>query len=347
MVFKLLFNSKNKVMEKYLAFVGIDVSKSYLDSYVIVAGNEQHKKFENTNSGIHSLINHAVSLRPSESSQILFCLEHTGIYAMPLCSGLSEQKLDYALVPAIEIKRSLGLQRGKNDKADAKAIARYGFLHQHEIKLFSLPEKDLLKLKLMLAHRDRLVESKKVFVVAAGETKSFLDKSICREVIVDSRRMVIHINKRIEKIEKLIIEIINGNRELKKIYELITSVPGIGMQIAISLIVITRGFSCFQESRQLACYAGVAPFEYQSGSSIRGRTKVSHMANKKIKSLLHMGAIVAIRNDKQLKEYYCRKLKEGKNAMCVINAVRNKLIARIFAVVNRGTPFVQLYHHVS
>jgi len=334
-------------MEKYLLFVGIDVSKNYLDSYVIAAEKEQHKKFENTNSGIHSLINHAVSLQSSPASKILFCLEHTGVYAMPLCSVLSEQKLDYALVPAIEIKRSLGLQRGKNDKADARAIAKYALLHQHEIKLFSLPEKDLLKLKLMLSHRDRLVESRKIFMVAAAETKSFLDKNICKEVTADCRRMVLHINKRIQKTEKLIIQIIDGSQELKKIYDLITSVPGIGMQIALSLIVTTRGFSCFQESRQLACYAGVAPFEYRSGSSVRGRTKVSHMANKKIKSLLHMGAIAAIRNDKQLKEYYYRKLQEGKNAMCVINAVRNKLIARIFAVVNRGTPFVRLYQHVA
>ena len=334
-------------MEKYLVFVGIDVSKSYLDSYVIAPGEEQHKKFENTTSGIRSLINHAGSLQSSHTSKILFCLEHTGVYAMPLCSGLSEQKLDYALVPAIEIKRSLGLQRGKNDKADAKAIAKYALLHQHEIKLFSLPEKDLLRLKLMLTHRDRLVESRKAFMVAAAETKSFLDKNICKEVIADSKQMVLHINKRIKKTEKSIIEIVNSSQELKKIYDLITSVPGIGMQIAISLIVTTRCFSCFRESRQLACYAGVAPFEYRSGSSIRGRTKVSHMANKKIKSLLHMGAIVAIRNDKQLKEYYYRKVQQGKNAMCVINAVRNKLIARIFAVVNRGTPFVPLNQHVA
>ncbi|HTQ65463.1 MAG TPA: IS110 family transposase [Puia sp.] len=335
-------------MEKYLVLVGIDVSKNYLDSYVIAAGKERHEKFENTKSGIRSLINHAASsLQSSDTSKILFCLEHTGVYAMPLCSCLSEQKLDYALVPAIEIKRSLGLQRGKNDKADAKAIARYALLYQHEIKLFRLPEKDLVKLKLMLGHRDRLMESRKVFMVAAAETKSFLDKDICREVINDSNRMVLYINKRIEKAEKLIMEIVNSNQELKKIYDLITSVPGIGMQIAVSLIVTTRCFSCFQQSRQLACYAGVAPFEYRSGSSVRGRTKVSHMANKKIKSLLHMGAIVAIRHDKQLKEYYYRKLQEGKNAMCVINAIRNKLIARIFAVVNRGTPFVHLHQHVA
>ena len=334
-------------MKKYFVLVGIDVSKSHLDSYVISDGTQEHRRFENTGAGIRALIKHASSIQACNPCEVLFCMEHTGVYAMPLCSELAEQKLDYALVPAVEIKRSIGLKRGKNDKADAKAIAKYAFLHQSEIKLYALPEKALLKLKLMLSHRERLVEARKVFMVAAKETKSFLDKSVCKEVIADSNRMVLHINKRIEKIEKSITEVINSDQELKKTYDLVTSVPGVGMQIALSLIVTTRCFSAFKDSRQLACYAGVAPFEYRSGSSIHGRTKVSHMANKKVKSLLHMGAIGAIRYDKQLKEYYDRKVQEGKNAMCVINAVRNKLIARIFAVVNRGTPFVNLNQHIA
>jgi transposase len=268
-------------MKKYLVLVGIDVSKSHLDSYVIADGIEEHRRFENTGSGIRALIKHAGSLQSCKPSEILFCMEHTGVYAMPLCSGLAEQKLDYALVPAIEIKRSMGLRRGKNDKADAKAIAKYALLHQHEIEPYSLPEKALLKLKLMLSHRERLLEARKVFMVAAKETKSFLDKNICKEVTADSNRIVHHMTKRIEKIEESITEVINSNQELKKTYDLVTSIPGVGMQIALSLIVTTRCFSTFKESRQLACYAGVAPFEYRSGSSIHGRTKVSHMANKK------------------------------------------------------------------
>ena len=255
-------------MKKYFVLVGIDVSKSHLDSYVMAGIVEEHKRFENTRAGIRALIKHASSIETSNGSEVLFCMEHTGVYAMPLCNELADQELDYALVPAIEIKRSMGLKRGKNDKADAKAIAKYALLHQHEIKLYSLPEKALLKLKLMLSHRERLLEARKTFMVAANETKSFLEKDICKEVTADSNRMVVYFNKKIEKIEKSIMEVISNDQELKKTYDLVTSVPGVGMQIALSLIVTTRCFSAFKDSRQMACYAGVAPFEYRSGSII-------------------------------------------------------------------------------
>jgi len=212
MVFNLLFTCKSKVMKKYLTLVGIDVSKSHLDCHVIAGDSEEHRRFENTKSGIPALIKHASSAQSCHPSKVLFCMEHTGVYAMPLCNELAEQKLDYALVPAIEIKRSMGLKRGKNDKADAKAIARYALLHQDEIKLYSLPEKALLKLKLMLSHRERLVETRKVFMVAANETESFLEKDICKEVITDSNRMVHHINKKKSQLLKLLIV----TRSLKK-----------------------------------------------------------------------------------------------------------------------------------
>ena len=103
----------------------------------------------------------------------------------------------------------------------------------------------------------------------------------------------------------------------------------------------------FENWRQLACYAGVAPFPYQSGTSIHGRTKVHPLADKKLKSLLNMCAIAAVRFDKELKIYYERKLMEGKNKMLVINNVRCKLLARVFAVINRKTPFINTFKFAS
>ena len=97
-----------------------------------------------------------------------------------------------------------------------------------------------------------------------------------------------------------------------------------------------------EDWRKLACYCGVAPFKHQSGSSIKGKTKVSHIANKKMKSLLNMAALSAKRNDIEIKEYYERKVEEGKNKMSVLNAIRCKIISRAFAVIERETPFVNI-----
>ncbi|MFA6517579.1 MAG: transposase, partial [Bacteroidia bacterium] len=111
--------------------------------------------------------------------------------------------------------------------------------------------------------------------------------------------------------------------------------------------VYTRCFSTFDNARQLACYAGVAPFEYTSGTSIRGKTRVSPMANKKLKVLLSMCALNAKKADPEIGLYYLRKTEEGKNPMSVINAIRNKLILRVFATVKRGTPCVTTMNYAA
>jgi transposase len=110
---------------------------------------------------------------------------------------------------------------------------------------------------------------------------------------------------------------------------------------AINLMVYTNGFTVLKDTRKLACYCGVAPFEYSSGSSIRGKTKVHFMANKKLKCNLHMASLSAVKLDAGLKAYYERKVAEGKNKMSVLNAVKNKLLARVIAVVNKGEEYVR------
>ena len=188
-------------------------------------------------------------------------------------------------------------------------------------------------------HRERLLKAKKLFV-DVEEVNEFMDKSLSKEVVKESRSMLKQFDKKIASVNKQIQELIESDEQLKSTYQLVCSVPGVGPQITCYLLIYTRCFTSFDNARQLACFAGIAPFEYSSGSSIRGKTKVSHFANKKLKALLNMGALNAKRTDKEIGLYYQRKVAEGKNGMLVMNAIRNKLIARIFATVKRGTPYV-------
>jgi len=333
--------------KQFQFFIGIDVSKLKLDACVCSHDPDwfEHQVFINNRKGIVQMVkrlNKFIGDQPA-----LFCLEHTGVYAMPLCCYLSEQKLDYCLVSGAVIQKSRGLKRGKSDKVDAKEIARFIRLHHQELSLAQLPEKILFRLKTLLSHRERLLKAKKMFEVAAGEMQPFLDKSIAGDVIRDSNSVVKHLMNKVEKIDRLISKLIASDEKLKQTDELLQSIPGVGTQLSTSMIVYTRCFTSFKTWRQFACYAGVAPFEYTSGSSLRGRSKVSPLANKKMKSLLHMGALNAIRGDAELKNFYKRKIAQGKNAMLVLNAIRNKLLSRMFAVVERGTPFIQLSKYVA
>jgi transposase len=330
-------------MKKFTTFIGIDVSKLTLDVSVINDNGlspAKYQQFKNHPNQLRQIIRFVSQNTSSSKSDWLFCMEHTGIYTVYMCSFLSSQKFNYALVPAIEIQKSMGIRRGKSDKADSRAIAKYAMLRKDEIKLYSLPEKNLTKLKLLLSYRDRLVKSKKLIHTVSKEMDEFLTKDLTKEILTGSIRLTKTFDNELARVNDKIISIINEDKNLKEQYDLIISVPGIGPQTAIHLIVATRGFTAFGNARQLACYAGVAPFEYTSGSSIRGKTRVHPLADKKLKSLLGLCALNSRKSDQQMAQYYQRKTQEGKNPMSVINAMKNKLLLRVFSTVKRGTPYV-------
>lgn len=327
-------------MKNYQIFVGVDISKLSLDVCLIYRDklkDVQHFKIANTATEIRKLIQQLQ--KRSIDADILYCMEDTGVYGLPLCLTLEQAQVDYAVIPAIQIKRSKGLRRGKTDKTDARDIAFYGLTHQHEIHLYQMPESDMQQLKLMLAERDKLVKAIQQFE-STQEALLFMDKKIFTALKKHNAKTTSLLRSQLKELEKAISALVNDNQKMSEQSKLLQSIPGIGPQIALQMICYTRCFSLFENWRQFACYSGVAPFEYQSGTSIRGRTKVSHFAQKKLKSLLNMGALSAKRHDVELKNYFERKVAEGKNKMLVVNAIRCKILARAFAVINRGTPFV-------
>ena len=336
-------------MKKNSFFIGVDISKSTLD-VAVINGSEPnsiiHSQFKNTKTGISELFVWVKKNTSKNKEELLFCMEHTGVYGLPLCSMLSVKNLNYTLVPALEIKRSSGMQRGKNDKSDSKMIARYAFLRKDSIRITRIPEKTLLKLRYLITHRERLMRCKVMFE-NSKEIEKFCDKDMVSTFQKESKSTILFLRKKIEGLNSQIEKVLKEDSTMARQFELITSIPGIGLQIAANVIAYTQAFTCFDDPRKFAFYSGIAPFPYQSGSSIKGRTKVSHLANKKMKSLLSMSALLVVRNDAEMKLYYTRKVKEGKNKMLVLNAVRNKVIQRIFAVVKRDSPFVSLSKYAA
>lgn len=336
-------------MKKISFFIGVDISKATLDVAILHCLEPKsilHAVFPNSKAGISSLLSWVRKSTTKNKMEIMFCMEHTGVYGLPLCSLLSEKGILYSLIPALEIQRSIGIQRGKNDKTDSKSIARYAYLRREDIKINVIPDKALLKLRYILSQRDRIIRAKVMFE-NSKEVERFCDTNASKILSKENKTIITFLKKRIEHFDKLIEHIITEEPLMNNQFKLITSIPGIGLQIAANIIAYTQAFHLFDCPRKFACYSGVAPFPYQSGSSIKGRTKVSHLANKKMKSILSLGALQAIRNDTEMKLYYQRKVEQGKNKMLVLNAVRNKLLQRIFAVVKRETPYVKLAQHIA
>ncbi len=153
--------------------------------------------------------------------------------------------------------------------------------------------------------------------------------------------MVAIIEKKITKTEKIIAAIISSDEETKRIYQLIVSVPGVGLITAIYLIIVTQNFTILNNGRKFSNYGTMAPHKNQSGMK-KGRDRLSYLGDKKIKSLLSNGVKTNLKYDTETKEYFVRKKAEGKVDGIIINNLKNKLIHRVCAVVNRGTPYVNI-----
>lgn len=332
----------------FINFIGIDISKQTFDFSLVrledpsMAVSDQ---LTNNPSGIVRL-QEFIKRQHLDMDKTLFCMEHTGIYCRLLSGYLTENNYHVWLEMPVQIIRSMGLQRGKNDRIDAVRIARYALMKRESAVLWQPPKEVLVQINDLLTLRERLIGSRKSLKQPIKEMRDagFHDSAKLIESRCSSSLRALE--KEIAQVEKDLDNLINKDSNLKRLYKLAVSVSGIGKITALTLLYFTNGFTMYTSANQLACYCGIAPFECSSGTSVRGRNKVSHFANKRLKTLLHLAAMTAILCDKQISQYYHQKVDQGKNKMLVINAVRNKILHRLCSVINRGTPYQKNYQLV-
>lgn len=321
--------------------VGIDVSKNTLDVFILSSG--YHFTVENSPEGFASLIETTRAHARHASHPPFFCFENTGRYSRLLSVFLEDARFEFVMLDALDLKRSMGLTRGKSDKKDARLIALYAWRRRDEITGSHLAGPVMDQLRQLLTLRDKLIKHRTTY---KNTTQDLHDGYCDGEFSFIKERhqsMLNHLQQEITIVENEILRIIQANEQLSSNYSLLRSVPGIGNVLAIYLLVFTQNFTRFDNPRKFACYAGIAPFEYTSGTSVKGRSKVHPCANRQIKSLLNMAAMASIQLQGEYKTYYQRRLIEGKNKMSTLNIIRNKLVFRAFAIIKRGTPYVNLH----
>lgn len=328
-------------------FIGIDVSKNELD-FAVQQGQcfLFHREVANEPAAINAFIKELGKLSGFKPDKAVFCMEHTGIYNNHALICLYKKQAHICLEAATQIRNSLGNIRGKNDKIDAIRIAGYAYDKRDRLRLW-VPKREVVQqLAHLAATRLRLITVKKQLKTPLKEHDGFSTKRVTRQNLQICSHSLKAIDDDLTRADKAIEQLIQADTELHRLFSLVTSVSGIGKVTAVQVIVATNEFKDINNPKKFACYSGVAPFTDDSGKIIK-KARVSHMANKKIKTLLHLSAIVAIQYNQDLKLFYERKvLQEKKNKMSVINAVRNKLILRIFACVNQNRPYEKNYQKV-
>lgn len=320
-------------MQKFI-YLGIDISKKVLDICIKESDKEELKQISNKVKAIMKL------LKSYPADQLIIGMENTGRYNYPLYEALAKSEAKVFVIPPLHLKKSLGLTRGKNDQIDARRIMAFIEKNWKDIPEWIMPSFNVQKLKILLTERSSRVKMIKQLKSTQKEYELIL--KFVREEKLDqlNNQMIQSIQKQVLKIEDQIEHLISSDNELKTHSQMIKSVPGVGRILSWVLIAKTNNFQSITNPRKMACYSGVVPFDHQSGSSIRKRDRVSIYADKSIKSLLHLGAMSAIRLNNDLRTYYLRKVDEGKNKMSVLNAVRNKIIHRVFAVIRNQEPYI-------
>ena len=324
---------------KYNYSIGLDIAKKKLDVFVKKDNKKVvYTKISNNKEGFKALLR---VLKKAEIPllETLFCAEHTGLYNHALLAWVAENKLDLWLESALAIKKSSGLRRGKNDKEDAGNIASYAYKNQDSCNLWQVPREAVKELKKLSWAREKLL------ITISQYEKSIKERKEVGEDDVSNlfKNVQIALKKDLKALEKNISVCVNKDGNLSRLFDILTSITGIGPVTANAFIVETNEFTKIKEPKKMACFAGVAPFEHTSGSSIKGKSKVSHFASKKLKKLLRMAAIAVIKLPGELANFYKKLLAKGKEKMVAINALRKKLIDRIYACVKGNRKYEKNY----
>lgn len=333
---------------KKIFFIGIDVSKHTLDVAFIIRTNDRlstpvWKQFANTQAGLKEMKKWLLQRKVLLDHQAIIVIENTGIYHRLLWQYFSSTQVDLCIENAAQVKWSLGIARGKNDKVDSRRLALYAARHVDRLKAAPSLHKSIMALKDLMTLRTKLLVQSKSISTGFNELKGVTDTGLIKIMRKMLQPAQDGLAESLSRIEKQIKTMLTADKELQRIYILLLTIPGIGHITAIMLMCCTNLFTLCSSGKQLACYCGVAPFDHQSGISIKGKHRVHKMANKELKRLLHLCALSVIRHKQEFKSYFERKKQEGKHPMCILNAIRNKIVLRVFAVVKNDRPYVNNY----
>lgn len=344
---------KFKIMKKQTCFfLGIDVSKEWFDISLMTVVNFQKQPmitecFDNTIKGLAALKKWLKGHKVTFNKDTLLVIENTGIYHRLLWQFFSENEIPIHIGNAAHIKKSFGIVRGKNDKIDSQRLCSYAYKNDDELKASAALNPEFLKLKDLMTSRTRLKSQLNANKTYLNELKNINDKATQKMMEKAYKTAIDGLKESIAKIEEQIRLVIKSDPLINTNYNLLISVPGIGPVIATYILCCTNNFANKVSGKQLACYAGLAPFSESSGKSLKGRNKVHKMANKELKALLHMGALSTIKNYPEFKDYYERKKNEGKHSNSVLNAIGNKIVLRAVAVVNNQKKYVNNYKNAA
>lgn len=308
-------------MEKSFNYVGIDISKLTFDVALNCDGHYVHYKFANDIKGFKKFF----KLLDSNHWCVM---EASGPYYLKLAFYLSDQGILLSVINPLVIRRfsQMRLLRAKTDKKDAVMIAEYGKV---EKPLLWIKEEDyVLELKQMQAYCEQLTKNRTGLL---RQQQAFeVNPSQSKAVLKSSLQQIKLIEKQLAHIEEEMLIIIQKHHQEQ--YKQLRTIPGIGPKTSLALIVLSGGFSKFDNAKQLCSYVGLSPRIFESGTSVKGRSRICKMGMSRIRAMLYVCAWSAKKNNKACRELFDRLVEKGKAKKLALIAVANKLLKQAFAI---------------
>jgi transposase len=315
-------------------YLGVDVSKKKLDCMLLDStnGKLKSKSLSNTKAGIEELIEWLAENKAPEAHVIM---EPTGVYHEPAALALTDAGLKLSLVNPAQLRQfaqGLGV-KNKTDKADSTVLARYGDTLKPEA--WQAPSKSARQLKALLARRDAVADD----LQREQNRQEAVDFGISPEQVKQSiLQSIAFLQAELRRLEQMIKDHIDSDPDLRNKRELLETIPGVGTRVSTNLTALFAA-KTFNTAEQLAAYLGLVPVHWESGSSVRGRPRLSKAGPSHLRKLLYMPAVVARRWNPHIKSFSDRLIAKGKTKMAVIGACMRKLAHLCFGVVHTGRPY--------
>lgn len=319
-------------METVVANLGIDVSKKKFDVALLRVEKYKSKSFDNNPSGFIALL---AWMKLREPGEIHVCMEATGTYGDQLAKFLFENGYTVSVVNPSRVKAfgEAELLRNKNDKVDAKLLAR--FCEKMKPTAWQPDPPEIEHLRMLGRRRDVLIAMRTQEINRLGNPDDSVNKSI--------EKVIAFLNQEIEQITLSIKEHINGNDDLKRKRDLLDSIKGVGDVVIEAILSETNGFARFERIEQVVAYMGLSPKEKTSGSSVKGKPSLCKVGSARLRKALYMPALSAIKCNPFVRALYQRLTAKSKNGMVVACACMKKLVHIMFGVLKNGKPFDPSY----
>lgn len=318
--------------QKELFFIGIDISKDFLD---LAWGEKrsQHVRIKNTVEALNQWLEDL----GVESGRLRLVAEHTGSYTHALIQASSNRNIYLWLINAESLHRAFTqVQRSKNDAKDAHQIYRFALRHQADAKAYVMPSADNQQLNQWSLFREQLIHRK---TMAVNQLRQKHLDLIPNKLILELLEQEIReLDEKITQADREIQALLSGEA-FKSMFDILHSIPGFGKVICTELLLLD--LSRFDSAKQLSSYIGVAPINRQSGSSVRHRTRCwTHMTKGKLKSILYQGVLsVCTRSKGYFYDYYQQLRAKGVHHLKILNVIVNQLLKLTFVLLGKKECF--------